>query len=329
MTDILLLRMLLGLAEAVGPIASLSLIRRNFHGAELGLPTAIYIAGQNVGPATGALLGTRADRKTRMARHVRHHRPGSAAVASGLVMAGAARCPQQTVEKEHRPPLPWLGAVASPAFWAMSLSIFLSSYFWYFLLTWVPAYLTLSRGFSNLEMGRVLSAPLFTMAVLNIAVGVIADRLIPRVGSVFKVRVWLSAAGYLLSGSILLLLILPGREAVLPILMVSVCATGIGNSNYWALCAAHLACGNGGTDYRLPEHHRSARRRCCSADYGLDSWTAETVRGRADDSRHLPDSRRGVPGVDGARWSRACEEGYVEQYGNRGGQFLTLTDRRR
>ena len=58
LTDILLLRMLLGLAEAVGPIASLSFIRRNFSGAEIGLPTAIYIAGQNFGPAAGALLGT-------------------------------------------------------------------------------------------------------------------------------------------------------------------------------------------------------------------------------------------------------------------------------
>src|ERR1700687_3939665 len=38
LTDMLLLRMLLGLAESVGPIASLSFIRRNFAGAEVGLP---------------------------------------------------------------------------------------------------------------------------------------------------------------------------------------------------------------------------------------------------------------------------------------------------
>ena len=55
---ILLFRMLLGLAEAVGPVASLSFIRRNFKNADAGLPTAIYIAGQNLGPAAGALLGS-------------------------------------------------------------------------------------------------------------------------------------------------------------------------------------------------------------------------------------------------------------------------------
>ena len=53
-----LLRMLLGLAESVGPIASMSFIRRNFTGAEVGLPISIYIAGQNLGQAAGTLLGT-------------------------------------------------------------------------------------------------------------------------------------------------------------------------------------------------------------------------------------------------------------------------------
>jgi hypothetical protein len=42
-------------------------------------------------------------------------------------------------------------------------------------------------------------------------------------------------AGYFGSGALLLLLAMPGREAVLPILLFAVCATGIGNANYWAM----------------------------------------------------------------------------------------------
>src|SRR5262249_7991385 len=57
-TDVLLMRLLLGLGEAAGPIASISFIRHNFAGAEQGLPTAIYIAGQNLGPALGSLVGS-------------------------------------------------------------------------------------------------------------------------------------------------------------------------------------------------------------------------------------------------------------------------------
>jgi len=36
------------------------------------------------------------------------------------------------------------------------------------LLTWMPAYMTMSRGFSTLGMGRNLSSPLFVMAVSNL-----------------------------------------------------------------------------------------------------------------------------------------------------------------
>jgi cyanate permease len=117
----------------------------------------------------------------------------------------------------------------------MSLCIFLSSYFWYFLLTWVPTYLISSRGFSTTEMGRVLSMPLFVMAVLNIVAGSLADRMVKRAGSVFRVRLWFCAGGYFGSGVLLLLLLLPGREAVFPVLLVAVCATGIGNANFWAI----------------------------------------------------------------------------------------------
>ena len=55
--DITGLRMLLGLAEAVAPLASISFIRNNFAAQDQGLPTSIYISGQNLGPALGALVG--------------------------------------------------------------------------------------------------------------------------------------------------------------------------------------------------------------------------------------------------------------------------------
>jgi len=234
--DVLALRLLLGLAEAIGPIASLSFIRRNFAGPEQGLPTAIYIAGQNVGPATGTLLGSIL--VAGMGWRAMFAITGLGALVwlpfwwwlaprDGPGQTSSAAAPAKTVD--------WRAALASPVVWLMAASIFLSSYYWYFLLTWVPAYLTMSRGFSTLEMGRVLSGPLFAMAALNIAAGALADRLIPKGGSVFRVRVRFAVTGYIGAGAILLLLALPGREVVLPVLVLSVCSVGVGNANYWAI----------------------------------------------------------------------------------------------
>lgn len=235
LTDILILRMLLGMAESVGPIASLSYIRRNFDGADIGLPTAIYIAGQNLGPAAGTLLGTQLIEHFGWRSMFIFTGIGALVWLPGWILLAPRNDARKVTSGTPATKLPWAQVVSSPAFWATSLCIFLSSYFWYFLLTWVPTYLTTTRGFTTTEMGRVLSIPLFCMAVLNIFAGTLADRLVKRVGSVFRVRLWFCTAGYIGSGALLLLLVIPAREAVLPILLVAVCATGVGNSNYWSI----------------------------------------------------------------------------------------------
>ena len=234
LASMLVLRLLLGVAESVGPIASSSFIRRNFADDELGLPNAIYIAGQNLGPAVGTLAGTQL---------IAHFGWRAMFVITGM---GALLwlpfwlwfAPRNDAQpaRTAAPPIPLTReAIRMRAFWAMPLCIFLSSYFWYFLLNWVPTYLTSTRGFSTTGMGRVLSIPLFAMAAMNIIAGRIADRLVARVGSVFRVRMWFCAGGYILSGALLLLLVVRDRTLVMPILLVAVCATGIGNSNYWTI----------------------------------------------------------------------------------------------
>jgi MFS transporter, ACS family, D-galactonate transporter len=236
--DILALRMLLGLAESVGPLASLAFIRQNFSGREQGLPTSIYISGQNLGPACGALLGT-----TLLAHF--GWRAMFAVTGLGALLwvpfwlllaprKHRARLPQSD---STAPPYqwPWMAVFSSPAFWAMSACVFFFSYYWYFLLTWMPAYLTLARGFSTMDMGRILSMPLFIMAVVNIGFGWLADKLAARNGAVFRTRIIFAAAGLLGASSILLLNVLPGHAPVLPILVISICSFGVTSSSYWAI----------------------------------------------------------------------------------------------
>jgi MFS transporter, ACS family, D-galactonate transporter len=238
--DIIGMRTLLGLAESIAPLASLSFIRSNFSGKDQGLPTSIYIAGQNIGPALGVLVG--AILLDRFGWRMMFAITGLGALvwvpcwlfAAPSDGTSAARRAERAADDLATPRTwTWRMLLINRTFWAMSLSIFLSSYYWYFVLTWVPSYLILSRGFSTLGMGRVLSTALFTMAIVNVLAGAAADRLAARIG-VFRARLWFGVLGYAGTAAILLLLV-TDRSWALPILTFSLCATGIGNSTYWTI----------------------------------------------------------------------------------------------
>ncbi len=260
--DVIGLRAVLGMAEAIAPLASISFIRNNYAGKDQGLPTSIYLAGQPIGPALGALVGSiLVDRfgwrmmfaitglcgmvwlpfwllvaPSKRARHAPNGQqsdpPGA---ATGLE---EGRQPDLRVEAAYTPAPPrswtWRMLLLNRTFWIMSLCIAMASYFWYFVLTWVPSYMILSRGFSTLAMGRVVSAALFIMGGVNVVGGWAADKLAARIG-VFPARMWFAGMGYAATGVVLLLLVTPSRFWALPILTVALCGTGIGNSSFWAI----------------------------------------------------------------------------------------------
>jgi len=240
-TDAVGLRLLLGLAESVAPLASVAFIRANFAGEEQGLPTSIYIAGQNLGPAIGALVGAA------LVSHMGWRLMFAVTGLGGLVWLPCwlGAVPSDAAPKVRATAASqvasgdgfWRSWAGNRAAWALSLAIALASYFWYFVLTWIPTYLVAARGFSTLGMGQVLSLALFTMAAANVAGGAAADRLARRLG-VFRARLAFAAAGWAGTGVILLLLVTT-RAWALPILIVAMCATGIGNSSFWAI-AQHL-----------------------------------------------------------------------------------------
>lgn len=239
-TDIIGMRGLLGLAESVAPLASLSFIRSNFSGKDQGLPTAIYIAGQNIGPALGMLVGSIL--LSKFGWRMMFAITGFGALiwvpcwlfATPSDRSRAERQAEKAADEVASPhKWTWRMLLTNRTFWAMSLSVFLSSYYWYFVLTWAPSYLILSRGFSTLGMGRVLSAALFVMAAVNVVAGLASDKLAARIGA-FRARLWFGAIGYA-GTAVILLLLVTDRAWTLPILTISLCLTGIGNSNYWAI----------------------------------------------------------------------------------------------
>ena len=228
--DILASRLVLGLAETIGPVASLAVIRASFSARENGLPTAIYIGGQTLGPALGLVLGT-----TLLVDFGWRAMFAITGLAALMWVPAWLFVAPRAAKREKGNPLDWGAILTNSTLWAMAVFILLSSYYWYFLLTWVPAYLTSARGFSNLAMGRVLAAPLACMAFTNIAAGTLADFLLKKAKSLFEIRFWFAAGGSVGAATLVLLNYLPENRLVMPVLFVSVCSFGIVSASFWTL----------------------------------------------------------------------------------------------
>ena len=228
--DILASRLVLGFAETIGPVASLAVIRASFSPRENGLPTAIYIGGQTLGPALGLILGT-----TLLVNYGWRAMFAITGLAALLWVPGWLAVAPRAVKRNKGNPLDWAAILSNSTLWAMAAFILLSSYYWYFQRTWVPAYLTSARGFSNLAMGRILAAPLACMAFSNIATGTIADFLLKKAKSLFRVRLWSAAGGSVGAATLILLNFLPENRLVMAVLFVSVCSFGIVSSSFWTL----------------------------------------------------------------------------------------------
>jgi ACS family D-galactonate transporter-like MFS transporter len=237
--QILSLRLLLGVAEAAGPLASMAFIKRNFEEKQQGLPTAIYLAGQMAGPALGTVVG---------GMLLEWYGWRALFIITGLV--GFVWLPlwwlfgprDDVKPKTVADPAPaaaasgGLKAVFSDSvFWAMTVASFLYSYFWYFVLTWVPSYLVNARGMSDAKMGLTLGGPLAWMAVVSLTAGAASDALIRRTGNTLLIRKIFLGTGFVIGSSILMLMTVGDRSAVTRVFVLSLTGIGLAGGNFWAL----------------------------------------------------------------------------------------------
>lgn len=237
-TSLLSLRLLLGMAEAVAPLASIAFIRRAFGPGEQGVPTSIYIAGQTLGPGLGAWLGT-------ILLQSYGWRMMFAVTGLGALlwlMPWLALAPRGRGRSADDAPttraVPWTIALRTTGLWALTAGAFLLAYFWYFVLTWVPTYLRVHHAFGVTEMGRIMAWPLVAMAFTSVLAGWVADRLARRWDNPIRARLTMAAAGMTGCAALLLLPWAPDRSWALPMLFIAMASFGVGNSNYWALAQA-------------------------------------------------------------------------------------------
>ncbi len=100
-------------------------------------------------------------------------------------------------------PTPWLRIASNKSVWGLCGMYFAQTYGFYFLITWLPTYLSEARHFSAFRLGMFAGLPLLCSVAADLLGGITSDALSQRVGirlgrGLVGVSSFLLASGFIL-----------------------------------------------------------------------------------------------------------------------------------
>jgi cyanate permease len=119
--------------------------------------------------------------------------------------------------------------------WGTFTGHFFLNYTWYFVLSWLPSYLTRERHYSTEAMALWGALPFWGMAVTCALFGVISDRMIARGMSPTRVRIGFVAGGMLLSTLMLPACLIRNQAVSMALLTVGCLSLGLVSANFAAI----------------------------------------------------------------------------------------------
>jgi MFS family permease len=171
--SLLVLRIMLGVGESISFPGSSKIIARHVPPERRGLANAAVAAGIAIGPAVGTLAGGLILASW-----------GWRAIFFGFGMATllwllpwkrvVAKLPT-TGHRDAGAKVPVAALLGKWPLWSMSIVHALGNYCFYFLLAWLPLFLTKSRGFSIPEMTLLATLGYATQAICALAYGQFSD----------------------------------------------------------------------------------------------------------------------------------------------------------
>jgi ACS family glucarate transporter-like MFS transporter len=243
---LVLLRMSLGIGQAVAFPASARAVAQWFHDRERGTVTATYLTGVRLGQASIALMGA-----LFLARY---------GLKSFFLLTGIAPLLwlfpwYRFLGRWEEPPRDAASAVPLPSQKSVSLAqslallkqrsvlgIFLGffayDYAWFVYLTWLPSYLVMERGFSPREMGIYSAIPYVAMSGIILLSGLASDWLIRRGQPEIRVRKMFIIIGLMIGCLIVAAGMVDDKLTAVWLLTISLCGLGICSPNTWTLTQA-------------------------------------------------------------------------------------------
>jgi len=236
--SLFLVRLGLGVGEAVMHPASMRWIKFNFAEKERGLAIGVFMAGSKYGPAIGTLLaawliqayGWRAMFVILGLGTLVWLLPWVALVNDNRPAAPAA---VRTVMPESD--IPFGRLLASPVLWGTIVGTFCYMYFVYFCLTWMPAYLNEARKLSLGSSSLYTTFSFAGMATVGIIAGWMADTLIRRGHDPVAVRKGFTIAGFVMASTVMIGAYAESLDVALFFAVFSLSGLGLATPNYWAL----------------------------------------------------------------------------------------------
>jgi ACS family D-galactonate transporter-like MFS transporter len=229
------LRLALGTGESVAYPAYSRIISDDFPERRRGLANALIDAGSKSGPALGTLLGGLI-----VARF--GWRPLFFGLGFGALLwlvpwvRVIPRRPPGRPKARDRAAGPGFLEIASKRdAWGTFLVLFGGNYAWFFILTWLPAYLEEERGFSRDQTAIFGSLPFWGLAAMSVLAGWASDRFIARGYGVSRVRKTFAVAGLLLTTLILPASMLANHAAATALLTLGCLSYGLYSANVWAI----------------------------------------------------------------------------------------------
>lgn len=171
--SLLLLRIMLGVGESISFPGSSKIIARHVPPEQRGMANAAVAAGIAIGPAIGTLaggliLGSLGWRAIFFAF-------GIATLLWLLPWRVMVRRLPGAGHRDDGPRVPVGALLSNWPLWSMSIVHALGNYCFYFLLAWLPLYLTKERGFSIGEMTMLATLGYAVQAVCALSYGHFSD----------------------------------------------------------------------------------------------------------------------------------------------------------
>jgi ACS family D-galactonate transporter-like MFS transporter len=237
------MRFIIGAMEAVVMPASYRWLRHNIPERHIGVAIGIFAMGNKIGTAVGAPIAAwlivaydwRLMFILTGALGLVWLVPWLAAVKNDLPTK--AEMPEA---RRKASTVPFKNIIASPVVWGGIIVNFCYSYFVFYCMTWMPAYLVEQQGLSLERSGLYTFFSFAGIAIVAVIAGWVADRIIARGGDPVRVRKAFVVAGFLGASTVVFGAFAHSLQMALFWNVFSLTSLGLASANNLALCKITL-----------------------------------------------------------------------------------------